>query len=338
MPNLCHLKIDTQDLYVHGKIWEKVCRRYLLKIKTLQFKMTYTLPNANSNREKHIDDILDSFTSEFWLLEHKWFIQCLWEFIGKKIFVYTLPYVFDEFNFDVPIHAKSTCPSEHSQWSYDAVRLLNYKPYFDVSSFMSVIQFFKLQHIIISLPISNHFQSMVPKLQHLTTLKISTISNDQNCLSQLQFLLDQASHLRLLTICDWPLNNIEMVPFELKSASVCELNLRSDSVTSTRYYNLNECIQLTGSLLFMQCKRLTINVVNQECIYELVLRMNRLQALHVFCQENNSHESLEAENDDFTKWLKKRLPSTTILISSFIRCILVDRGKNKRDIHLLIER
>jgi hypothetical protein len=338
MPNLCHLKIDTQNLYVHGKIWEKVCRRYLLKIKTLQFKMIYTLANKNSNREKHIDDILDSFKSDFWLLEHKWFIQCLWEFVGKKIFVYTLPYVFDEFNFAVPIHAKSTCPPEHSQWSYDDVRFLNYKPNFYVSSFMPVIQFFKLQHIVISLPISNHFQSMVPTLQHLTTLEISTITNDQNCLSRLQFLLDQASHLRLLTICDLPLNNIKMVPFQLKSLSVCELNLRSESVTNARCYNRNECIQLTGSLLFMQCKRLIINVVNQECIYELVLRMNRLQALQVCCQEENSHQSLEAENGDFTKWLKKRLQSTTILISSFIRHILPDRGEKKREIHIFIER
>jgi len=275
------------------------------------------------------------------LLEHKWFIQCLCNLVEKKIFVYTLPYVFDEFNFAPPIRAKSTCPSEHSQWSYDRVRLLNYKPNFYASSSVSVIQFFKLHHIIISLPINNHFQSMVPTLQHLTTLKISTINNNQNCLSQLQLLLDQAAHLRLLTISDWPFNNIEMVPFELKSTSVCELNLRSESVTNARCYNLNESIQLTGSLLFMQCKRLIINVVNQECIYELVLRMNRLQALQVCSREPNSHESLEAENGDFTKWLKKRLQSTTILISSFIRYTLVDRGyirEQKREIYLFIER
>ncbi|UJR14774.1 hypothetical protein I4U23_001762 [Adineta vaga] len=75
MSNLCKLTITTEERIIDGLDWEESIADYLPKLKILRFLMEFILEGDESN-EKHIDQILDTFRSRFWLHDRRWFVRC----------------------------------------------------------------------------------------------------------------------------------------------------------------------------------------------------------------------------------------------------------------------
>ena len=75
---------------------------------------------------------------------------------------------------------------------------------------------------------------------------------------------------------------------EITSVSVRRLELQGyDYNNESRYYDENQCIQLSRSSLGIQCETLLIKVKNQRNIIDLVNNMPNLQALNVRCEDDN---------------------------------------------------
>ncbi|CAF2771377.1 unnamed protein product [Rotaria sp. Silwood2] len=186
MPNLRYLKVEFYSvyLYINGQRWEQMIRNCLTNLERLQFKMLLSL-NNDQEEEEQIDRILDTFRSQFWLVEHRWFVQCDWSLYKEFASLYILPYAFDTFRFYSSIQSKSTLSFDNDQRLYDCVHDLIYKPrLFNISSSFH-IQFFNIQHLSIEFPITSHFWSIVPRFDHLVSLDALSNNYDEHCQYQL---------------------------------------------------------------------------------------------------------------------------------------------------------
>ncbi|CAF3959620.1 unnamed protein product [Adineta steineri] len=96
LPNLCHLTIDMQDHYLTGHEWKQIIIDHLPKLKQLRFKM-FIAPRYDTIIEEEIDELLNTFRTQFWLDERHWYVRCDWNPIaGSRTFgyLYTLSYAF----------------------------------------------------------------------------------------------------------------------------------------------------------------------------------------------------------------------------------------------------
>ncbi|CAF4401034.1 unnamed protein product [Rotaria sordida] len=90
MPNLyqlivdiCCLDQDYTNAILNGYQWKKIIRNNLPNLHIFRFRMEFQLTNEN-NREQHIDELINSFQSSFWIKEHNWFIQCHWNSMNSS--------------------------------------------------------------------------------------------------------------------------------------------------------------------------------------------------------------------------------------------------------------
>ncbi|CAF3253176.1 unnamed protein product [Rotaria sp. Silwood2] len=301
---LNHFQTHGLDLRTVSKNdFDTICRQYLMpminRISTLCLSDKDDTP-GQINRFHAYDFTL---CDRFWLDEHCWFVQCDWNPERSDADVYTLPFAFSDFEFVFPNISKSTCPTNNDQWPYDCVRRLTCKA--DLSQYLSdsSIQFFNIQDLSIELPVNHHFCSMVPKLNRLRFLRVSSNEHSQHIPTQLQTLLNSASHLFSLTFngSRW-LNS----SFEFKSETVSQLKF--DSINA--YYNQQQCTILSSLLLGIQCEALSIAVENRECIVDVVNTMINLRALHVQCHDNKLNADTTTTEDELVKWLQHRLSPT----------------------------
>ncbi|UJR12856.1 hypothetical protein I4U23_017030 [Adineta vaga] len=85
VPNLSKLIVQTDGNYLDGHVWEKIITDYLLKLKIFRLKMTFD-NRAGIDPEQLVDEMLDTFRTNFWIKEHKWFVRCSWRLWRKKKF------------------------------------------------------------------------------------------------------------------------------------------------------------------------------------------------------------------------------------------------------------
>src|ERR1700722_6641565 len=129
MSNLRHLVVETTGMIIDGRQWEHIITTYLPSLKDFRFEMQtreLEIPSEFSN-------LLDSYRSQFWLVERKWFVRYhVYENVNlddpsynfTELYLYTLPYGFTEFRFERWHLSESTCPSHESYYSYDRVNSL----------------------------------------------------------------------------------------------------------------------------------------------------------------------------------------------------------------------
>jgi hypothetical protein len=98
-----------------------------------------------------------------------------------------------------------------------------------------------IQKLSIKLPINNQFWSVVPSLKRLYSLTIPSYTNE--FYSQLQFLLDQALHLNILTVLQDASLPFQSSLFKLTNPTVPKLYLDY----YYHYFNEENCITLTHS-------------------------------------------------------------------------------------------
>ena len=154
------------------------------------------------------------------------------------------------------------------------------------------------------------FWLIISEFDRLTSISVQA-SDDASIPSQLQSLLNRASHLYTLKLHSW-----QSIPYmllaEITSKSTRRLDLRSNHL----YFNEETCAKLSSTSLGIQCK-------------VLLVHMKNLRALYVHCKDS-VHESNDffflnplSPANGLIKWLQERLP-TTFAISSddyFTTCI-----------------
>jgi hypothetical protein len=306
MPNLRQLYICIWSQLVNGHQWEQIIRNYLPKLKTFQLEMNGDASH-DQNIEEEANKLLNSFRSSFWIDEHRWFVRC---FTSKiTIYLYTLSNVFN-YNHSILLNYwQSTYPHDNQQEFYNKINHI-YDPIFFDQPIVSNISLPNIKYLRMKLPINDQFWSIVPNLNQLEILSIS--SHVDNPQSQVQALLDRARHLVTLNIDQDKSLPLQMSLFKYTNTSVRKLDLEDYQ----HYFNEDECIALARSPLGVQCEVLTIRVNNSESIINLVKNMINLHGLTVKFADDKYHKRslLTNHNDELVQWLKDNLPSAYLTV------------------------
>ncbi|CAF0838933.1 unnamed protein product [Rotaria sordida] len=198
MSNLEKLKIEMESTYIDGYQWKTIIENYLLNLIIFQFKMSTPLSNQD-NKEDKIDEILNSFYSQFWIEKHQWFIQCYWITADTSsiVYVYTLPYAFQDFFYIGNVRLKSTCPNNNQCWSFDSIHNLYYGHFLSQNLSLSHIHLDNIHYLDLTIPFDESFWLMVSTLERLNSLNIVLYSNKDliDIHSKLQILFDRSPHL-----------------------------------------------------------------------------------------------------------------------------------------------
>ncbi|CAF4027271.1 unnamed protein product [Rotaria sp. Silwood1] len=280
LPNLCHLTIKTENTNMDKYQWEQLIVNHLPKLKILRVEMLFYIGD-NENKEQRVDDLLNSFRTRFWLEEHQWYVRCDWDRCQQDscrddIFLYTLPYTFNDYYLhDSIIKEKSTCP--------------------DVNFWLVM-------------PRLDHLKSL--------SVGIDDLVQTFDTLCQLQTILDRAPRLYSLTFERWPETFTDMPPFNYSSNSVRLLHLQdidrpynhrqcvilSRSSLGKQCEILSITVKYRRSILYLLRKMTNLralNFISQEDPWA----------------DRNQHYSSSSSEDDGTDdeliaWLKDCLPST----------------------------
>jgi hypothetical protein len=313
LPNLYHLTIHTSSIYINGHEWKKIILNHLPKIKIFRLRMDFSFPaQQQKTKEEQIDELLNSFSTSFWIEEHRWFVR--YHSNPTNTFnyaiLYTLPYAFPAFTYVGECLSKSTCPNEKDFWSYDRVQALEYSnrtEYLCTELSTNSSCFPNLRHLKIDLPFDEYFLTAVPSLHHLTSLHITSIE-DSACF-HLQSILDRAPHLYSLTVEFGP--SIQSSLYQVKNTSIRRLVF---TVTSFKIFHQClsdvECDLLINSPLGLQCEFLEAHVKCRSSIFDLIAKMPNLRSITFRCEDDawdiwNSSST----DDELIIWLRNHLPT-----------------------------
>jgi hypothetical protein len=307
MPNLCCLTIQTQRIMFDGYQWEEIIEQYLPKLKRFRFLMQFSL-----SQEK-IDQLLQSFQTNFWISKHRWFVQCHLNPSdeNKLISLYTIPYFVDYFVHNNNMKFKSTSPDKLYHHSYDNVHSLLLKEI----SVSSPLVFSNIRNLHIDLPFNEHFWSIVPTVNQLISLEIERFNNNKACF-QLQTLIDQALNLHSLKFKSSYFS--PKLFFQLKNRTIQQLDLYE----CDHWFNKQQCFALINSSFSIKCEVLFIKIKKRSVILQLVKKMNQLRALIFQCED----DKWETDENHLIQWLYQHLPSTCS----------INRDVNKVDIRIWI--
>ncbi|CAF3774879.1 unnamed protein product [Rotaria sordida] len=311
MPNLCYLTIDTSGIYLNGYTWEQIIIHYLPKLKIFQLKMDFEFTDYN-NIQEQIDELLNSFRSEFWLVEHQWFVECYWNpsDFNRCITLYTLPYVFNTFNYSDEYHFKSTCIHKEIYCKYKSVQFFSYNN-LENSWFNNFTPFFgcfpNIRHMDIELPLKNELYSYNLKLNQLISLNVK-LRNSYDYY-QLQTILDYAPRLYLLKVN--AVHRFYTGLFQLRSKSIRRLDLIDTQVKNWYHLTIDDSAKLISSPLVLQCEVISVRMKNRRSVLNLIQNVSNIRSL-IFQCEDDQQLYVETHNLELDPvyWLQNRLPST----------------------------
>jgi hypothetical protein len=315
LPNLYHLTIHTSSIYINGHEWKKIIVNHLPKIKIFRLRMDFSFSaQRQQTQEEQIDDLLHSFSTSFWIEEHRWFVR--YDYHPTKTFnpaiLYTLPYAFRAFTYAGKRSSKSTCPNEKDFWSYDQVQTLEYSnrnEYLCTELSTNSFCFPNLRHLKIDLPLDGYFLTAVPSLYHLTSLHITSIE-DSACF-HLQSILDRAPRLYSLTVEFWP--SIQSPLYQVKNTSIRRLVFTVKRFTI--FHQCDQCLSdvecalLINSPLGLQCEFLEADVNSHSNVLDLIGKMPNLRSITFRCEDDKQHIWGSSSTDDELIWLRNHLPT-----------------------------
>ncbi|CAF1459514.1 unnamed protein product [Adineta steineri] len=326
MPNLHYLTCTLFDDYINGNQWEEMIRKSLPKLKTINIQMKYE-PPSNENKEVQLNEIVESFRTEFWINEYQRFIRCNWYITDKEhepsyVDIFTLPYVFHYFDGSPEcVLTKSTYPYDNKHLICNQIDGFHYQSSYFTDSILSHVRINNIRSLTLTFPIIEQFFSVIPNLDQLNSLcvYVNEKKNLDNIQSDLQFILDRTPFLYSLFI--GPLSAFNShIPFkEITCASVRQLDIRGDTTYSSWYVSPSvcekQCVQLFHSPLAIQCETLNIKVTTRQIILDLVNNMPNLKALNVMCDDDAGSyvDGAELLENELFNWLYQQLPSTSII-------------------------
>ena len=314
---LIHFKIDFYHSFrpVSGGQWEHVISNHLPQLEKLEFRMPAQFSEGDPQGH-FIDHYLRSFRSQFWLEQRHWYVQCDWVPERNYAVFYTTPYAFNYFQIIYPMRSKSTHPNGNDyRSSYDHVQHLLYKPRYGNMPSVSHIQLHHIQHLSIQLPVTEHFSSFVPTLDHLVSLDVLSEDHNDHCQQQLQNLLDRAPRLSSIRISWKNLTSSLMQLFHSQHLSVYQLEL----LWFGGHFTKEQCVALDNILPGIHCSVLNLNISDRICILELVKTMHHLRALNV---EYPKKQKTISQDDTTCQWLREQL-------SPLLPNVIVNRQENR---------
>lgn len=307
------LQLRTERMVFNGDQWEQFIRDYVPLLRNFTLAMSFRL-NPEQKRSKILDKFLSTFQTNFWLVDHQWFVRLDWNPSSHQsvAFLYTIPYGFDEFRFLNGLQCKSIVKRTKMDGLYDGVTHLRYCNGLSTSSANFIGHFSNVHHLEIVLPCSGSFLSLIPSLNQLHSIDV-TMLDDKTVIQQLQTILDRAPRLQILTFS--ALFDFNVLLFQLKIPSLRRLDcFTKDSLIYSWYLNYEQCILLANSALEQQCRTLAISLQQRGLVLELINRMPLLQALTFQCQDDSSYRTAlsEGKTDTFLQWLQEKLPPTCL--------------------------
>jgi hypothetical protein len=310
VPDLRHWTMRTKGIRITGKQWEDIISNHMPKLKVFHFLMEFNFYYSHFL----LGELVSTYTSDFWLNEHKWYIQghhYLCEF-RETNFLYTLPYAFNDYY--IPFNDTHFSRSEshfsnfNDQILYDHIHRL-----FCISSSTSIYnqfctRFSHIHHLVLKLPFNDNFWTCIPTFDQLRILDIFLSYKEaynKVASSELQTLFDRAPKLYSLTFKSSISSLLPLL--ECTSESIVKLNFEN----CDEYFNYSNCATLFLSSLGKQCKILSIKVDDRMNILQLVKEMSELRTLNVQHPPNKYKiDSSLSNNDKLIKWLQHELPST----------------------------
>ena len=302
LPNLSNLTLTISRIYINGYQWEDFIRHSLKKLLIFRLLMFYQF-DESINIPEELQQLHQSFQTQFWFEEHQWFIQYHCHTVSRRIQLYTLPYTFPKFFYIPSDISQSTCPTERK---YKSVRNL----IFDDGLTGLGIQFPNIHHLELTLPFVQNISLVVPRADHLTSMEVVSITHsdefDQSIL-RLRHFLDQAIHLYSLTIDYLILSQLSTI--RTRNSSIRRIDLM---LNDGHFYGI-ECIALIQSFLGDQCEVLSINFEHRSIILHVIEQMPKLRALICQCQDDQWGESTDSASntDELIQWLTIHLPKTS---------------------------
>jgi hypothetical protein len=314
MYNLRHLSSTLLFGLIYGYQWEQIIRSYLLELKTFRLQMQRSC-DTQENVQKQANKLIDSFRSSFWIDERQWFVRCLTK--GSTIYLYTLPETDEYYTKIFPDSWQSTYPHDNQQEIYNSITEINNMTLFD-QMIPSDVRLPNIKYLDIKLPINDQFWSIVPNLNKLQSLTVYSHNNIFH--TQLQDLLNRASHLHTLSISQDPTLPLQISLFKYKNPSVYRIDLHNFNIC----FSGEECIMLTRSPLGIQCEVLFICISNRENIINLVKNMVNLRTLivtyvdeyydNILPSMKNNNDTRNFKINEVIQWLKDHLPSTYVIM------------------------
>ncbi|CAF3217617.1 unnamed protein product [Rotaria sp. Silwood2] len=310
MLNLRYLTLSTSYILLNGNEWKKILINFLPNLKIFQLKMDFHFPESN-NLEDKVDELLDTFQTDFWIQKHRWFVRCDWNPSNafSQAILYTLPYAFHDFHFINESCSKSTCPNEEDYWCYNQVQILQHENSISDNFEYFPIQFPNISHLEIILPFNEKLLSNIPSLDHLISLDVTLLPGD-SVYNQLQLLLNRAPRLHLLRFSH--VSDLEIILFKIQNTSIRRLDFfTKESMLYSWYFNKEQCIALANSSLGRQCQTLVIDIKHRTNVHDLINNMSNLQSLIFQCKDDKwNHKTSSSTNDELIQWLHGYLPST----------------------------
>ncbi|CAF1304983.1 unnamed protein product [Adineta steineri] len=310
MCNLHTLTINTSYLLSDGSEWENILVDYLPKLKYFRLKMSFQLPESN-NLDITVDELLNTFRTDFWIKKHQWFVRCDWNTSDpfNNAILYTLPYLFDDFHFINESCSKSTYSDEKQYCSYDHVKSLQYENSISNHLVSIPIVFLNITHLDIMLPFNEKLLRNIPSLNHLKSLDV-TLLTGESTYHQLQLLLNRAPHLHILRFSH--LSDLEMILFKITNTSVRRLDFfTKESMLYSWYFNEDQCNVLANSSLGQQCQTLIIDIIRRTNVLYLINNMSNLRSLTFQCKDDKGPQKiLPSIDDELIQWFDQHLPRT----------------------------
>jgi len=291
-PNLSKLRIVIKSGFFNGYQWQNLIETYLSNLIILQFKMSCSFPY-----EHQLNEILESFSSSFWIEQHQWFVQCYWSQsnIFPLIHIYTLPYIFEDFTY---LETNQTNSTTTKFYSFDHVKNLYSTSISFTNSSITDRNLSKIRYLYLTSHLDdllNSFQIQFTRLEILKLVFFDQIA-DQT-LRNLQDFLSQLPRLHTLIYSTWSKDN--RFPSSLIHPSIRQLDLRGSMI----FYTSQDCQNLIQSSIGQQCQILFINIQEQIDIIHLLNHLEHLRVLIVKCYS-------------LTNWLEQNLPTTCTISNS----------------------
>ncbi|CAF1344964.1 unnamed protein product [Adineta steineri] len=170
------------------------------RLRYLDIDTGFTLLNGYEWKaiiKQEVGELIDSYQTSFWTIEHQQFIRCFTR--GTTIHLHTASSIFD-YNYYRPFDPdsfKSTYRHKDLQRYYSTITHVYNQTCFD-----SMIPFhtrlLNIEYLNIEIPINDRFWSIVPNLNQLKFLTVSSyVGRFQE---QLQALFDLALNLRCISV------------------------------------------------------------------------------------------------------------------------------------------
>ena len=266
-----------------GQIWQQIITKSMPNLQKFDFCFKFW---KDFNISSDISLVVSTFSSEFYLKEKSWFVQCDSHYQQLSVaMLYSLPFVFERF--DIITHSfnesLSTDKQSQIQRPYDKVTTIS----IDVNCKQITDKLSSINITNLSLKLIGNPMDWIYSLTHLRQLSLGNHLN----MSPQQFLclLQNTRYLNQLNIS---YSILQRITYNWRSKIICNLltqrihslTIPSDS-SNEDYIKVDELVHIVR-VFYERCRYLNLAVRSRNLVAGFILRkMNQLRSLTVRLKE-----------------------------------------------------